>query len=99
MRYDRENKPGISNLLEIQAAATGRSPEDIAAGYTQYGPLNVDTGEAVIVLLRPIQARYNELMTDRAQLSALLRSGAAKARATAAATLERAYNNIGFLPL
>ena len=99
VHYDRENKPGISNLLEIQAAATGRSPEDIAAGYTQYGPLKVDTGEAVIELLRPIQARYNELMTDRAQLSALLRSGAAKARATAAATLERAYNNIGFLPL
>jgi tryptophanyl-tRNA synthetase len=99
VRYDRENKPGISNLLEIQAAATGRSPEVIAAGYTQYGPLKVDTGEAVIELLRPIQARYNELMTDRAQLSALLRIGAAKARATAAATLERAYSNIGFLPL
>ena len=99
VRYDRENKPGISNLLEIQAAATGRSPEAIAAGYTQYGPLKVDTGEAVIELLRPIQARYNELMTDRAQLSALLRIGAAKARATASATLERAYNNIGFLPL
>ena len=49
-------KPGVSNLLEIQAAATGRSPEEIAAGYTQYGPLKADTGEAVVELLRPIQA-------------------------------------------
>jgi tryptophanyl-tRNA synthetase len=97
VRFDRENKPGISNLLEIQAAATGRSPDDIAAGYSQYGPLKSDTGEAVIELLRPIQARYAELINDRAQLSTLLRIGADKARATAAATLDRAYRHVGFL--
>ncbi|MUH50415.1 MAG: tryptophan--tRNA ligase [Actinobacteria bacterium] len=99
VRFDREHKPGISNLLEIQAAATGRSPEDIASGYTQYGPLKSDTGEAVIELLRPIQARYTELMSDRAELSSLLRAGASKARGIASATLQRAHESIGLLPL
>lgn len=98
VRFDRENKPGVSNLLEIQAAATGRTPEDIAAGYSQYGPLKADTGEAVIELLRPIQARYAELMTDRGELSSLLRHGAIKARGVAAITLQRAYDSVGFLP-
>jgi tryptophanyl-tRNA synthetase len=98
VRFDRDNKPGVSNLLEIQAAATGRSPDDIAAGYSQYGPLKSDTGDAVIELLRPVQARYAELMADRGELSALLRNGAAKARSTASETLARAYAQIGLLP-
>ncbi len=97
VRFDRENKPGIANLLEIQAAVTGRSPDDIAADYSQYGPLKADTGEAVIELLRPIQTRYAELINDPGELSALLRTGADKARATAASTLHRAYQHIGFL--
>jgi tryptophanyl-tRNA synthetase len=66
--------------------------------YTQYGPLKTDTGEAVIELLRPIQSRYKELMTDRGELAALLRKGSQKAGAVAAATVERAYSAIGFLP-
>ena len=63
-------KPGVSNLLSILAAATGRSPEEVAAGYTQYGPLKADTGEAVVELLRPIQARYRELVADPGELAA-----------------------------
>jgi tryptophanyl-tRNA synthetase len=98
VRFDRENKPGVSNLLEILAAATGRTPEECAAGYTQYGPLKTDTGDAVVALLEPIQARYTELMADPAELSRLLRVGATKAREVAAATLGRAYTAIGFLP-
>ena len=58
------------NLLEILAASTGRTPEECAAGYTQYGPLKTDTGEAVVALLEPIQARYRELMDDRGELAA-----------------------------
>jgi tryptophanyl-tRNA synthetase len=98
VRFDREEKPGVSNLIEIQAAATGRSPEDIAAGYTQYGPLKTDTGEAVVELLRPIQARYRELLADPGELSSLLAKGADKARAVASKTLARAYDAIGLLP-
>ena len=56
VRYDPEAKPGVSNLLEILGAATGQSPAELAKGYTQYGPLKSDAGEAVIELLTPIQA-------------------------------------------
>jgi tryptophanyl-tRNA synthetase len=96
--FDREHKPGVSNLLEILGAATGRRPADVAGGYTQYGPLKADTGEAVVELLRPIQQRYRELLADRAELASLLAKGADKARAVASKTLERAYSAIGLLP-
>jgi tryptophanyl-tRNA synthetase len=95
--FDRENKPGVSNLLEINAAATGRTPTAVAEEFTQYGALKTATGEAVVELLRPIQARYNELIDDRAELSSLLHKGRDKARAVASVTLERAYRNIGLL--
>ena len=98
VRYDRDAKPGVSNLLDIQAAATGRSAEEIAAGYQQYGPLKSDTGEAVVELLRPIQARYWTLMSDPAELARLLRTGDDKARAVASVTLARTYDAIGLLP-
>ncbi|MEY4176301.1 MAG: tryptophanyl-tRNA synthetase [Actinomycetota bacterium] len=98
VRFDRETKPGVSNLLEILSACTGTAPQALAERYTQYGPLKTDTGEAVIEMLRPIQARYHELMTDPAELQSLLRKGAAKARAVAAATLARAQANIGMTP-
>ena len=98
VRFDRTEKPGISNLLEILAACTGRTPEQTAAGYTQYGPLKADAGEAVVDVLTPIQHRYRELMGDQAELSRLLRVGADKARSVASATLARTYSNIGLLP-
>ncbi len=95
--YDREKKPGVSNLLDILSAATGTAPHDLAANYSQYGPLKTDAGEAVVSMLAPIQERYNELMTDRAELQRLLRKGADKARAVASSTLDRAKQAIGFL--
>ena len=97
VRFDRAEKPGVSNLIEILAACTSRSPQQVAAEYTQYGPLKADAGEAVVEILAPIQHRYHELMGDKAELSRLLRTGAEKARAVASATLERTYNNIGLL--
>jgi tryptophanyl-tRNA synthetase len=87
----------VSNLLEINAAATGRTPQQVAELYTQYGALKTDTGEAVIELLRPIQDRYRQLVDDRAELTALLHKGRDKARAVASVTLERAYRSIGLL--
>jgi len=97
VRFDRAEKPGVSNLIEILAACTSRSPQQVAGEYTQYGPLKADAGEAVVEILAPIQHRYHELMGDKAELSRLLRTGAEKARAVASATLERTYNNIGML--
>ena len=98
VRFDRAAKPGVSNLLEILAACTGESPEALAGRYTQYGPLKADTGDAVVELLRPIQARYHELMADRAELQSLLRKGAQKARVVAAVTLARAQTHLGLVP-
>jgi tryptophanyl-tRNA synthetase len=96
--YDPVDKPGVSNLLEILGAATGHSPVELAKGYTQYGPLKSDAGEAVIELLAPIQRRYRDLLDDPGELAGLLRKGADKAREIASATLDRAYRAIGLLP-
>jgi len=98
VRFDRAGKPGISNLLEILAACTGESPEVLADKYTQYGTLKVDTGDAVVATLAPIQRRYHELMADPAELQSLLRKGADKARAVAAPVLARAQNALGLTP-
>ncbi|NNE13239.1 MAG: tryptophan--tRNA ligase [Ilumatobacter sp.] len=98
VRYDVAAKPGVSSLLDILAAATGTTPEAAADGYTQYGALKVDTGEAVVAMLEPIQARYHELIDDRAELARLLRIGADRAQGVAASTLRRAYDAIGLLP-
>ena len=96
--YDRENKPGISNLLDILSASTGTPVETLAGQYSQYGPLKKDTGDAVIALVEPIRARYHELMADPAELTRLLSIGNQRAREVAARTLDRAHRAIGLLP-
>lgn len=98
VRYDRENKPGVSNLLDILSACTGTPIEQLVGRYTQYGPLKKDAGDAVIAVIEPIRTRYHELMADRGELARLLRIGNDRARAVAAATLARAHANIGLLP-
>ena len=98
VRYDPEAKPGVSNLLSILGAATGRSPADAADGYTQYGPLKSDTADAVLALLEPIAARKAELDADPAELARIIAAGADKAESVAAETLARAKQSMGFLP-
>lgn len=98
VRYDPATKPGVSNLLSILAGATGRTPDEAAVGYSQYGPLKADTAEAVIELLAPLQARYAELRDDPAETTRLLAIGAERAREIASATLARAHERLGLLP-
>lgn len=98
VRFDRENKPGVSNLLEILGAATNSSPQSLAENYTQYGQLKIDAGAAVSEMLSPIAKRYKELMSDRAELQRLLAIGAQRASLVATATLARAHQAIGLLP-
>ncbi|MFP3906339.1 MAG: tryptophan--tRNA ligase [Acidimicrobiales bacterium] len=98
VRYDPEAKPGVSNLLSILAAATDRPPEEVAADYTQYGPLKADTAAAVIEVLAPVQARYAQLAQDPAATSKLLAIGAERARDMSAPVLARAHDRIGLLP-
>ena len=97
VRFDPVTKPGVSNLLAILAAASGRSLEAVAAGYTQYGPLKADTAEAVVELLRPLRERFEALAADPPTTQAVLRAGAERAREVAAGTLGRARNAMGLL--
>ncbi len=97
VRFDLEHKPGVSNLIQILAAATGRAPEEVAGEYDQYGPLKDDAAAAVIELLRPVRERYAELAADPGAAELVLAQGAAKAGAVAAATLARAQDAIGLL--
>ena len=98
VRYDPETKPGVSNLLSILAAATGRSAEAVAGDYTQYGPLKADTAAAVIDVLSPVQKRYADLVGDPAETERILAAGAEAARAMAEPVLQRARSALGLLP-
>jgi tryptophanyl-tRNA synthetase len=100
IRYDRSEKPGVSNLLEILSAASGRAIDELAAEHdgNGYGAFKSAVAESVIELLRPIQARYAELAADPAEVERLLQDGAERARAIAAPTLARAKAAVGLLP-
>ncbi|WP_369391056.1 tryptophan--tRNA ligase [Streptomyces sp. CG1] len=98
VEYDREGRPGVSNLLEILAACTGGNPESLAGVYQSYGALKKDTAEAVVEVLRPVQTRHRELCADPAFVEGVLRDGAKKARAMARPTVDAAYRAIGLLP-
>lgn len=96
--YDRERKPGVSNLLDILSVASSTPVSTLVEQYSQYGKLKTDAGSAVAAMLSPIQSRYAELRSDPAELARLLRIGADRARSVAAATLDRAHHAIGLAP-
>ncbi len=96
VRYDREAKPGVSNLLDILAGCTGEEPAELAKNYSQYGPLKADTAAAVLSVIEPIQQRLAEI--DDADAAEILHRGADKAREVAVPVMERARNAIGLLP-
>ena len=98
VRFDFDTKPGVSNLLSILGAATGRNPETLADEYHQYGPLKNDTAEAIINVLEPVQRRRAELLADPAELDRIIARGAGKASEVAAVTVQRAKDAMGFLP-
>jgi len=98
--FDPERKPGISNLLTIYAALSGRSIDDLVEAYDGkgYGDLKKDLGQVVADFVGPIQQRTRQYLDDLAQLDKLLARGAEKARAVASETLRLTYDRIGFLP-
>lgn len=95
--FDPANKPGVSNLLSILAAATASTPNQVAKGYTQYGPLKAAAADAVIELLAPVQTRYRELADDPGEVTRILKVGAARAHAIASTTYARAAKAIGLV--
>jgi tryptophanyl-tRNA synthetase len=94
-----QDKPGVTNLVDIMAAATGEAPEAIEDRYDGqgYGPFKADVAEAVITMLEPVRVRYEELSGDPDELERLLRIGAEKAAASSASTLEVMYERMGFV--
>ncbi len=97
VRYDPANQPGLANLIELLASATHRSIDEVVASYDRYGPLKNDVAEALVAVLAPVKARYEELAADPAAVMKVLEVGAAKASEIAAVTLRRAQEAIGLL--
>lgn len=98
--FDEAAKPGVSNLLTLHAALSGRTVEDIAAQYDGrgYGDLKKDLGQLVEEFVTPFRARTGELLEDRAELDAIVAEGAERARSVARTTLAAVYDRVGFLP-
>ena len=97
VRYDPATKPGLSNLLELLAVATGRTPKEVAGAYDRYGDLKSDVADALIELLRPVRERREALAADPGAVPSLLATGAEKARTVASATYARSAEAIGLL--
>src|SRR5271167_4590145 len=100
IRFDPDAKAGVSNLLSIQSAVTGVDIDALVAGYAGrgYGDLKKDTAEAVVEFVTPIKTRVDELLSDPTELEEVLATGAARADAVAAKTVDRVYDRLGFLP-
>ena len=100
VRFDEEAKPGVSNLLTMYSALTGRSIEELEKAYAGkgYGDFKGDLADVVVDFVTPFRDRTLELMDDPAELDAVLRRGAERAREVAARTLADVYERIGFLP-
>jgi len=99
VRYAPDEKPGVSNLIEIFSVASATPIRDVEQAYDGrgYGDLKVDVGDAVVELFRPVQERYAELRADEGELRRLLAIGADKAREATAPTLRRMYDVMGFV--
>ena len=97
--FDWDKKPGISNLLELMSAATGREIPELVEHFkgSMYGSFKSEVGEAVVALLEPIQQRYREIRNDEGYMQEIFEQGAAKAAERAAKTLKVVYDKIGFV--
>jgi len=96
-----EDKPGVSNLIEIMTVATGESIEAVQSRYDGqgYGTFKSEVAQAVIELLQPFQQRFHEIRDDAGELHRLLAAGAEKARAASQPTLDAMYERMGFVRL
>jgi len=99
VRFDVENKPGVSNMLQIYSVCTGKSIAEIEAELSGqgYGSLKKHVGEAVVEMLRPIREETQKLLADKAYLESVFKNGAEKASYPANKTLRKVYKKIGFI--
>lgn len=100
INFDREAKPGVSNLLGIHSAISGQSIDALVAHFDGkgYGDLKGEVADVVLSVVEPIRDRANELLADPAELDRLLAKGAAKANEQAEKTLATVYERVGFIP-
>jgi len=100
IRYDEHAKPGVSNLLAIHSALSGRSIAQLEADFEgkMYGALKTELAELYVEWVTPFQERTRSFLDDPAALDTVLAQGAEKARAVAAETLAQTYDRMGFLP-
>ncbi|WP_026972213.1 tryptophan--tRNA ligase [Aliagarivorans marinus] len=97
--FDRDEKPGVSNLLTLQSVATGKSIDELVASYEgkMYGHLKVDTADAVVAMLEPVQQRFQEIREDADYLDSVMKDGAERASAVALKTLDKVKEVVGFI--
>lgn len=98
VRYS-DTQPGVKNLIDIQCALSGETPEQVTARYVgkQYGHLKVETASMVNDKLRPVREETERLLSDRSELDRILKEGAEKARARAQKTLRTLYDSLGLV--
>ncbi len=99
VRYDKENKPGVANLMTIYSACTGKSFDEIEIEFAGqgYGAFKPKVGEAVVETLRPIREEAGRLMKDKSYLESVYKAGAEKASYVAEKTLRKVYKKVGFV--
>ena len=99
VRFDEEEKPGISNLLTIYSALTGRDIPSLEKEYAGrgYGDFKGDLAELVVEFVTPFRDRTLELLDDRAELDSVLRQGSERASEVAERTLKDVYDRVGFV--
>ncbi len=99
VRFDRENKPGVSNLMTIYSACTGKTYQQIEEEFAGcgYGKFKPAVGETVVETLRPIREEASRIMKDKAYLESVCKAGAEKASYVAEKTLRKVYKKVGFV--
>ena len=101
VRFDVDNKPGISNLMTIYGAITGQTMEQVQNEFAGkgYGDFKMKVGEAVVEELRPLQARFKELSSDKAYIDGIIKNNAQTANYLATKTLRKVQKKVGFPPI
>ena len=99
VRYDPENKKGVSNLMSIYSVATGKDFAAIESEFAGhgYGDFKMAVGEAVVEMLRPIREEAQRILKDKAYLESVYKMGAEKAAYAASKTLRKVYKKVGFV--
>lgn len=101
VRFDVDNKPGVSNLMTIYSSITGQTMEAVQREFEGkgYGDFKLRVGEAVVEELRPLQSRFKELSSDKAYIDSMIKKNAETANYLATKTLRKVQKKVGFPPI